>query len=62
MGSAAEALRTGIADYVREESGICLIEWAGVVAEALPGRRYEITMEHGASERERDIEIRTPEE
>jgi tRNA threonylcarbamoyladenosine biosynthesis protein TsaE len=60
IGTTAEALQTGVADYLREESGVCLIEWADVVAQILPWRRYEVHLAHGGPAGERLIELLSP--
>ncbi len=37
--------------------GICLIEWAEVLGDLLPARRYDVHLEYGAQEHERRITI-----
>jgi tRNA threonylcarbamoyladenosine biosynthesis protein TsaE len=37
--------------------GICLIEWAELLGDLLPHRRYEVRLAYGAGEQERRIEI-----
>ena len=50
-----EALALGIEDYLYGD-GICVIEWADRIRDALPAERLWITFHH-ASETERDLYI-----
>ncbi|MBI3578545.1 MAG: tRNA (adenosine(37)-N6)-threonylcarbamoyltransferase complex ATPase subunit type 1 TsaE [Ignavibacteriales bacterium] len=38
-------------------NGICLIEWADLLGDLLPANRYDVTLKHGATEYQRQIEI-----
>lgn len=38
-------------------NGICLIEWADLLGDLLPANRYDVTLKHGATEQQRQIEI-----
>jgi tRNA threonylcarbamoyladenosine biosynthesis protein TsaE len=37
--------------------GICLVEWAEMLGDLLPARRYDVCLGYGAAENERHIEI-----
>ncbi len=57
MKSLAELDEIGFEEYLYRD-GVCIIEWADMVAEKLPPRRYEIGLRLGASHDDRTITTR----
>ncbi len=60
MKSLRELREIGFEEYL-EGDGVCLIEWADRVADALPARRFEIHLGLGRDEHSREIAIHAPE-
>ena len=54
--SLAELNEIGYEEYIFS-SGVCLLEWADLVGERLPARRYDVTMALGANHDDRIINI-----
>jgi len=54
--SIAELYDLGYEEFLRGD-GICLVEWAGMLGNLLPERRYDVRLSIGAEENERRIEI-----
>ena len=54
--SLAEIYDLGYEEFLQGD-GICLVEWAEMLGELLPKRRYDIRFSFGAEENERRIEI-----
>ena len=54
--SLAEIYDLGYEEFL-QSNGICLIEWAEMLGELLPERRYDIRFSLGVHENERHIEI-----
>ncbi|RPI01747.1 MAG: tRNA (adenosine(37)-N6)-threonylcarbamoyltransferase complex ATPase subunit type 1 TsaE [Ignavibacteriae bacterium] len=54
--SLSEIYDLGYEEFLQGD-GICLIEWAEMLGELLPERRYEVRFSLGADEHERRIEI-----
>ena len=50
----------GAADYWTDGGGLCLIEWADLVADRLPADAWWITLASGAEPGGRSVAIRTP--
>ena len=57
MKSLTELDEIGFEEYLYRD-GVCIIEWADMVAEKLPRRRYEIALRLGASHDDRIITTR----
>jgi len=55
--SLEEIYDLGFEEYC-DSDGVCLIEWAEAAQELLPSKRYEVWLKRGASEMEREIEIK----
>lgn len=56
LRSVAELAEIGFDEYIYGD-GICLLEWADMIAEKLPDRRYDIHFALGQNEHERIITI-----
>lgn len=56
MRSISELEEIGFDEYLFGE-GICVIEWAEMIRERLPKKRYDVTLEQGLKENERFIRI-----
>jgi tRNA threonylcarbamoyladenosine biosynthesis protein TsaE len=54
--SIAEMYELGYEEFLKSD-GICLVEWAEVLGELLPGERYDVRLALGEAENERLIEI-----
>jgi tRNA threonylcarbamoyladenosine biosynthesis protein TsaE len=54
--SLTELYDVGYEEFL-QGNGICLVEWAEMLGELLPARRYDIRLSLGAKENERRIEI-----
>ncbi|MGD1044286.1 MAG: tRNA (adenosine(37)-N6)-threonylcarbamoyltransferase complex ATPase subunit type 1 TsaE [Bacteroidota bacterium] len=54
--SLTEIYDLGYEEFLQSD-GICLIEWAEMLGELLPKRRYDVRFSFGADENERCIEI-----
>jgi tRNA threonylcarbamoyladenosine biosynthesis protein TsaE len=61
MRSPRELDEFGFDEYI-DSNGVCLLEWADLIEERLPSRRYEIRCALGDSEGRRTFSIITPEE
>ncbi len=59
MKTLRELREIGFDEYL-DGDGVCLIEWADRVADALPPERYEVRFELGRDEHSRRIFIRAP--
>lgn len=57
IASVAELADIGFAEYLGRPDGVCLVEWASRVEEALPERRYRVRIAPGAGPDDRRIEI-----
>lgn len=53
----AELDEMGFEEYIYG-NGVCVIEWAEMIEERLPQRRFEVTITLGVTNTERKIEIR----
>lgn len=56
LGSGAELLDTG-AEELLDGDGVCVIEWADIVAEVLPADSLVVSLQYGEKEGERTAEI-----
>ncbi len=56
LRSLSELTEIGFEEYLFGD-GVCLLEWANVVASALPSSRYDITIEPGEDRNERIIHV-----
>jgi len=56
IDSLAEMQEIGFEDYLTGD-GVCLIEWADRIAELLPPNRYDVYLQLGTNEEEREIVI-----
>lgn len=56
MRSITELDEIGFEEYLYG-NGICIIEWADIVQERLPAKRYDIFFEQGNEHNERNIRI-----
>jgi len=54
--SLTELYDLGYEEFLRGD-GICLVEWAEILGDLLPERRYDVRLSMGADENERRIEI-----
>lgn len=54
--SLTELYDLGYEEFLRGD-GICLVEWAEMLGDLLPKRRYDVRLSVGADENERRIEI-----
>jgi tRNA threonylcarbamoyladenosine biosynthesis protein TsaE len=54
--SLTELYDLGYEEFLRGD-GICLVEWAEMLGDLLPERRYDVRLSVGADENERRIEI-----
>jgi tRNA threonylcarbamoyladenosine biosynthesis protein TsaE len=54
--SITELYDLGYEEFLQGD-GICLIEWAEMLGDLLPERRYDVRLSAGAGENERRIEI-----
>jgi tRNA threonylcarbamoyladenosine biosynthesis protein TsaE len=54
--SLAELNEIGFEEYIFG-SGVCLLEWADIVEERLPARRYDVTLALGENHDHRIIQI-----
>jgi tRNA threonylcarbamoyladenosine biosynthesis protein TsaE len=54
--SLTELYDLGYEEFLRGD-GICLVEWAEMLGDLLPERRYDVRLSVGANENERRIEI-----
>lgn len=61
IGSERELMDLGIESYFHEGC-ICLIEWAEGALSVMPHSYHAVKLSYGASENEREIEIRSKEE
>ena len=61
MRSPRELDEFGFDEYI-DGDGVCLLEWADMVEERLPSRRYEVRCALGEAETHRTISIATPAE
>jgi tRNA threonylcarbamoyladenosine biosynthesis protein TsaE len=52
----ADMYDIGYEEYFQKD-GICLIEWADMLGDLLPKKRYDVRFSYGHSENERRIEI-----
>jgi tRNA threonylcarbamoyladenosine biosynthesis protein TsaE len=55
--SITEIYDIGFEEYIKSD-GICLIEWAEMLGDLLPDKRYEVRISYGSSENERKFEIK----
>lgn len=56
LGSGEELLDIG-AEEMLEGDGVCVIEWADIVADVLPDDAFAVCLEYGENEGERTAEI-----
>ncbi len=56
LGSGDELLDTGAEEYLGGD-GVCIIEWANIVADVLPSDAIIIKLEYGSKEGERIVTI-----
>ena len=56
LGSGDELLDIGAEDYL-EGDGVCIIEWADIVADVLPADSLVVLLDYGMHENERTAEI-----
>lgn len=60
LKSGKEAYEAGLTEYLYDESGVCVIEWAENIKSALMGDEIEITINY-LNEKEREIIYETNE-
>lgn len=56
LGSGDELLDTG-AEELLDGDGVCVIEWADIVADVLPADSLVVSLSYGSREKERTAEI-----
>ncbi len=56
IASKSELAELGIEEYFTDRC-VCLIEWAEIASDLLPGRYYDVHLSHGGDENEREIRI-----
>lgn len=56
LGSGDELLDIGAEDYL-EGDGVCIIEWADIVADVLPAESLVVKLDYGMHDNERTAEI-----
>jgi tRNA threonylcarbamoyladenosine biosynthesis protein TsaE len=56
LRSLSELKEIGYEEYINDE-GICLLEWADMIEEELPAKRYDVQLSLGATNAERIIHI-----
>ena len=61
MKSVRELDEFGFDEYI-DGDGVCLLEWADMIEERLPARRFEVRCALGETETQRTITIVTPPE
>ncbi len=56
LRSLSELKEIGYEEYINDE-GVCLLEWADMIEEELPVKRYDVQLSLGATNAERIIHI-----
>ena len=56
LRSLSELAEVGFDEYLFGD-GVCLLEWANLVAQALPAERYDVTLDPGKDRNQRVINI-----
>jgi tRNA threonylcarbamoyladenosine biosynthesis protein TsaE len=56
LRSLSELAEFGFEEYLFGD-GICLLEWANIVASTLPQNRYDVTLELGEAQSQRIVHI-----